>query len=136
MLHIGHFSFDEIDSNKNKRHGYFTCVVEADDELAALQRFKEQIMEMKKYNVTFNKILNIYIEDIIKAAVVPEKAVITRLQSSEGEFPKSISCSLPSMRSDIMMTAFGLTLNVNKHEREEGGGYKESEPFIHFKDIG
>ena len=130
MLHIGHFSFDEIDSNK--RHGYFTCIVEADDEIAALQRFKEQIMEMKKYNVTFNKIVNIYIEDIIQVAYVPEKAVITRLQSSEGEFPKSISCSLPSMGADKVMTAFGLTLNVQKHEGEEGDNYEEAEPFISF----
>ena len=132
MLHIGHFSFDELDHEKNRRHGYFTCVVDADDEIIAVERFKEQIMEMRRYNTAFKEIVNVYIEDIIAVAVVPEKAKITRLQSSEGEFPKSISYSLPSMGADRVMTAFGLTRNVQKHEGEERGDYKEVEPFIRF----
>jgi hypothetical protein len=88
-------------------------------------------MEMKKDNMFFSAIVNVYIEDIIQIQDVPEKAIITRLQSSEGEFPKSISYLLPSMDVDGI-ESFGLAVNVQKHEKEGSSEYKESEPFLKF----
>ena len=134
MLHLGHFSFDELDYEKNNRHGYFTCVVDANNEEIAVKKFKRHLMEIKKDNMFFSTIVNVYIEDIIQIQVVPEKAIITRLQSSEGEFPKSVSYSLPSRDVDGI-EAFGLAINVQKHKNEGSGEYKESEPFIKFDSI-
>ena len=132
MLHIGHFSFDELDYEKNIRHGYFTCVVDADNEEIAVKKFKEHLMEMKRNNMSFSTIVSIYIEDIIQIQVVPEKAIITRFQSSQGKFPKSVSYSLPSM--DVGgIEAFGLASNVQENENDKTGRYLYSNPFIDFQ---
>lgn len=132
MLHLGHFSFDELDYEKNIRHGYFTCVVDADNEEIAVKKFKKHLIEMKRDNMVFSTIFNLYIEDIIQIRVVPEEAIITRLQSSQGEFPKSVSYSLPS-KDVVGIESFGLASNVQKHENDETGRYLYSNPFIDFQ---
>ena len=66
MLHLGHFSFDELDYKHNTRHGYFTCVVYAADEENAVQKLKAHLVEMKQKNMAFSKIVKVYIEDIIQ----------------------------------------------------------------------
>jgi hypothetical protein len=131
MLHLGHFSFDELDYKQNYRHGYFACIVDAIDEDDAVKKFKAHIMDMKQENMAFSTIVKVYIEDIIQVASIPEKPIVTRLQSSAGEFPKSISYTLPSLDVDGI-DAFGLKTNVQKLEAEESGDYMESVPFITF----
>ena len=86
---------------------------------------------MRQKNLAFSTIVKVYIEDIIQVASIPDRPIVTRLQSSAGEFPKSISYSLPSMDVDGI-DAFGLSANVQKHEAEENGDYMESTPFITF----
>lgn len=131
MLHLGHFSFDELDYKHNTRHGYFSCVVDAADQDAAVKKFKAHLTEMKRNNIAFSTIVKVYIEDIIQIADIPSEPIITRLQSSRGEFPKSISYSLPSTEVDGI-EAYGLTANVKRHENDPAGDYLTSEPFITF----
>lgn len=132
MLHVGHFSFDEYDFDQNDRHGYFTCVVDAADEEAAVQEFRTALLDMKKADTAFSRIVNIYIEDIIQIRETPKSPIVTHMQSSEGAFPESISYSLP-LTHELDVQAFGLTANVDEHENTQGDDYKISEPFINFE---
>ncbi len=131
MLHIGHFSFDEQDRRGNPRHGYFTCIIDAPDPEAATAKFGEHILEMKKKEEVFADLAAVYLEDIIKVEAVPNEPVVTWLQSSEGEFPRSVSHSLPAVIKNGI-EAYGLPTNVDKHEAGKGRGYMVSEPFIRF----
>jgi hypothetical protein len=131
MLHLGHFSFDELDYRQNNRHGYFTCIVDASDEEEAVKRFKTHLVEMKQKNMAFSTIVKVYLEDIVQIETVPEKPLITGLQSSRGMFPKSISYSLPSAETDGV-EVFGLKPDVQKQDNTENGDYLEAEPFLTF----
>jgi hypothetical protein len=95
MLHVGHFSFDAIDSKGQVRHGYFTCVANSDNAENAVKVFKEYLSLSKDKVSAFEDIIKIYLEDIIQMKDVPKHPVITRLQTSEGQFPRSVSYSLP-----------------------------------------
>jgi hypothetical protein len=131
MLHIGHFSFDESDSDQNDRHGYFTCVVDVEEPEDAVAKFAGHLLEMKKNELCFKKITRVYIEDIIKIASIPEEPITTYFQSSEGSFPNSISHSLPSVIKDGI-NAYGMYSDVITHEKDETGNYLYSKPFIKF----
>ena len=131
MLYIGHFSFDEQDSDLHTRHGYFTCIVDVENPEDAVAKFAGHILEMKKSEPCFADIERVYLEDIVKITAIPAEPITTRLQSSEGLFPRSISYSLPSVIKDGI-DAYGMPSNVSKHEKDESGQYLYSNPFITF----
>lgn len=132
MFYLGYFSFDELGFEDEERHGYFNCMVEADSPDTALERFKNHIMDMKTDDPLFGRIVKIYVEDLVEVKNIPDKPVVTRFQSSTGHFPKSISMSLPSVKSDDFAS-----FRWAKDGMESGAGdteeeYMTSEPFIHF----
>ena len=132
MLYIGHFSFDEIGSEQEVRHGYFTSVVDTDNIERASSEFKELIYSMKKTEQTFQRIVAVYMEDIIEFQHVPGKAIVTRIQSSTGEFPKSITHNLPGTVSPGI-NIYGLGPDVRANEDTQNGDeYKETKVFIKF----
>jgi hypothetical protein len=131
MLHIGHFSFDEIDAQNKQRHGYFTCIIDAEDPETAVAKFGEHILQMKKKAAPFKDMAAVYIEDIIRVALVPMDPIVTHSQSSEGAFPRSISHSLPGVVKDGI-EAFGMPGDVDRHEKGSGDTYAVSDPFIRF----
>jgi hypothetical protein len=135
MIYIGYFSFDELGPDKNVRHGYFSCVVEADKVDAAVNEFKYLIVSLhsrEEANNMFGNIDSVYIEDIIEIRTIPKKAFVTRIQSSAGEFPKSVTKSLP-YGVEPGINAYGSTPNVEKNESDQNTEeYKTSKPFIKF----
>ena len=131
MLHLGHFSFDGLDKKNRSTHGYFTCIINADSEDIALERFREIILKMKRTNSILDSVVKVYIEDIIKFSEISDEAVITNLQLSEGEFPKSISYTLPSI-IDSKIETFGLRENVKKHESTKDDKHVNATPFLIF----
>jgi hypothetical protein len=132
MLYVGHFSFDEIGLEQEIRHGYFTTVVDADSIERASTEFKELILSMKKMEDTFQRIAVVYLEDIIEFKQLPEKAIVSRIQSSAGEFPESITHSLPGV-ANPGIHVYGLKADVRANDNElETDKYKESKPFIKF----
>ena len=132
MIYIGHFSFDEIGTEHENRHGYFTTVVDTDSIERATTEFKELIRSMKKMEGTFQRIAAVYLEDIIEFKQVPEKAIVSRIQSSSGEFPKSITNSLPGV-ANPGIHVYGLEADVRATDNElDTDQYKESKPFIRF----
>jgi hypothetical protein len=132
MVYIGHFSFDEVGENQNNRHGYFTCVVESTDVDRSLEDFKSLIERIKDMNATFAGITAVYIEDIFEMRKVPHRPVMIRLQSSDGEFPESVSRSLP-FTGDEGITAYGWAADVQKISAAEGNQVLEMEPFLRFQ---
>jgi hypothetical protein len=133
MIYIGHFSFDELGAEKEVRHGYFSCVVETDSAEAAANEFKELIISLQKMNDIFSKIVTVYLEDIIELRDVPRKAIVTRIQSSAGEFPKSMSRSLPHVAAPGI-NVYGWAPDIEKNETDRNKEeYKASEPFIEFR---
>ena len=132
MIYIGHFSFDELGTDKEVRHGYFSCVVDSVSAEAAANEFKELILSLKKMDGVFNKIITIYMEDIIELRNVPRKAIVTRIQSSAGKFPKSITKSLPHVAAPGI-NVYGWAPDMKANETDQNtDGYKVSEPFIKF----
>jgi hypothetical protein len=132
MLYIGHFSVDEYDDGDQRRHGYFTAVTDAPDADQSVARFKTLITRLKDSHEAFGRVAAVYIEDIIEFRRDPEEALITRYQSSEGEFPKSISHSLPGFQGNDV-AAYGYAPDVGSREGATSERYTESTPFLRFE---
>jgi hypothetical protein len=131
MLYIGHFSFDEVNITGLARHGYFTLLTEADSAEAATAAFKTTIEDRKRTDPIFESILAVYIEDIIEIPALPKTPIMTRLQSAAGQFPESVSHTLPGVdREDIKAYAFAI--DVMQLKIKPTHDYKEMTPFIRF----
>lgn len=134
MLYTGHFSFDEIGLKGEVRHGYLTTVVETDSIELATNEFKELLLSMKKTEEAFERIVDVYLEDIIEFHHVPTKAIVSRIQSSAGEFPKSVTHGLPGVVSPGI-NIYGLESDVRKDENaQDPDAFKESKVFIKFRE--
>ena len=132
MLYIGHFSFDEFGTGNEVRHGYLTCLVETNSAEAAAQEFKELLFSLKKMDGNFSNIAAVYMEDIIEIRDVPRRAIVTRIQSSAGEVPKSVSRSLPNVETPGI-NVFGWAPEIEESETDRNTEeYKAAEPFIKF----
>ncbi|MEJ2730583.1 MAG: hypothetical protein P8185_19140 [Deltaproteobacteria bacterium] len=132
MIYIGYFSFDELGPENEVRHGYFSCLVETDNADAAANEFKELIFSFKKMNDIFSNVTTVYLEDVIEIRDVPRRAIVTRIQSSAGEFPKSISRSLPHVAAPGI-NVYGWAPDVEENETDRSQAeYKAAEPFIKF----
>jgi hypothetical protein len=131
MLFISHFSFDEIDAEVASRHGYFSSIVDAENLEAAVAKFEDHIRTMKGTLKEMRNMGGDYIEEMLRVAKVPETPMITRIQSSQGEFSPSVSHAMPGVESEDV-DAFGYRPDVEKHETPGGEAFTESEPFIKF----
>ena len=132
MIYIGYFSFDEIGTENEARHGYFSSVVDPDSPEIAVNEFKELIYSLKKMDDIFSNIVTVYMEDIIEIRDVPRRAIVTRIQSSAGEFPKSVSRSLPFVVTPgINVYGWAPDIDEDKTDRKPEE-YKASTPFIKF----
>jgi hypothetical protein len=132
MIYIGYFSFDEHGTEEKIRHGYFSCVVEAATADTAANEFKELIFSLRSMDEIFSNIATVYMEDIIEFRNIPQRAIVTRIQSSAGEFPKSISKSLPHVAAPgISVYGWGPDIEKNETDRSTEK-YEASTPFIKF----
>jgi hypothetical protein len=131
MIYVGHFSFDESGSGNDARHGYFSGLVQAGDIDSAVERFKARILELKDKHEAMQSVVAVYIEDIVQFEDVPDRPVITRLQSCEGPFPRSISRSLPDSDSKAIQ-AYGFRADVQTLQESGDESYPEMTPFMKF----
>ena len=132
MLYSGHFSFDELGTDQEQRHGYFTCLVDADNAPEALKKFKKRIGELRsdESNDFFSAVQAVYLEDLIEISTPPRKAVITRFQSSRGEFPKSRTYSFPASETSHLQAFQWRPDDAANIVDDEG--FQESKPFLNF----
>ena len=81
---------------------------------------------------TFQRIAAVYLEDIVEFQQLPEKAIVSRIQSSAGEFFESVAHSLPGV-ANPGINVYGLEADVRTTENElDTDEFKESKPFIKF----
>lgn len=131
MIIVGHFSIDETGWDGEVRHGYLTCLMEADSAEDATAAFERVIRSARSENEAFAGWQAVYIEDIIELASLNDQPVITRYQSSSGEFPKSISLTLP-LSDGPEIQAYGFKSDVDQLARDDDSSYSEMTPFITF----
>ena len=131
MLYIGHFSFDEVNVTGLARHGYFTVMTQAASAEDAAEAFKQLIKERKAGDPLFEAIQAVYIEDILEFPEPPDKPIVTRLQSSAGEFPESVSHSLPGVDRENIK-AYGFAIDVEQIKIKPVHDYTEMTPFLKF----
>ncbi len=137
MLYSGHFSFDEISTSGQERHGYFTCMVKAGTPELALQKFKQRIQTIREdiQDPLFKDIQAVYVEDIVEIGDSPDEAVVTRFQSSDGPFPKSRSCSLPTSDTKEIKAFQWIPESdpvTDQQQTTREHEYKEAVPFMQF----
>ena len=90
MLYLAHFSFDG-EYKGEPTHGWFTCMVEADDIEASVDEFHHLINKLQKDEDIFQSVTKVYLEDIIQIRQVPEEGFLGHYSSSPGEAPPSIA---------------------------------------------
>ncbi len=133
MNYLGHFSFDELGTEGEPRHGYFTCAVAAEGPEEALNQFREHIIKVKEKGEMFAEVLAVYVEDIMEILEFPKTPIITRFQSSEGEFPESVSFSLPDGDPEAITAYAWAGDKSGDGADDEEEGYVETDPFIDFQ---
>lgn len=131
MLFIGHISFDDIDAEDQPKHGYFSSIVDAKSPDDAVAKFETHIKEMEKTAKQMVSVVHVSIEEILRIASILETPIITRLQSSDGEFTASVSHSLPGGFGKNVKT-FGFAPDVADHEMLNDDSFTEAKPFITF----
>ncbi|MBN2126251.1 MAG: hypothetical protein JW821_18270 [Deltaproteobacteria bacterium] len=96
MYYFGHFSFERTDPEGEESHGYFTCLVRADDFDSALGKFRSHIEELRSSGEFFSGSVLIYVDDVIEAQDIPDKVIALNFREFCGEIPSSVTCSILS----------------------------------------
>ena len=131
MIFIGHFSLDEQGKDGEPRHGYLTCLVESETADIAVDKFKLLLTDIQSNEESAIGWKAAYIEDIIEMPSIPAHAIITRYQSSAGDFPKSISHTLP-LADGPDRVAYGFKKDIERLAQDDENQYSEMTPFIVF----
>jgi hypothetical protein len=125
MLYLAHFSFDG-EYKGEPTHGWFTCMVEADDIEASVDAFHHLISKLQKDEDIFQFVSKVYLEDIIQIRQVPEKGFLGHYSSSPGEARPSIATTCWG-DTDSYCESFSPISSDNEEAQE-------IEPFIVFRD--
>ena len=132
MIYIGKFMHatnqqeaDEVD----RRHGEFNLIVEADDQDAALNKFKERIIEFRKSSDLFEGNCFIYMVHFLELEKFPsDRARMLYYKSKVGDPTMPyISCSTPTGDAD------GCRI-LSWMENKPGFDGQDANLFIAFKD--
>jgi hypothetical protein len=97
VLYIGHFDFVEED---DRRHGYCTCVAEAENVDAAMEKFKSLIWSLKKNDDLFDGVQDVFLDSCIEASSIPEAGFLAHYTVYVGEIRGSISTSIRGVEPD------------------------------------
>lgn len=93
MFYIGHFSFDGF--KERPKHGYFTCLVTANNVEESLDRFKNLLTRLAKENEIFQDVSSVYLDVVTQIKEVPPVAFLAHMVTRSGGLAPSISTSLP-----------------------------------------
>ncbi|MGD9136225.1 MAG: hypothetical protein PVH42_05670 [Desulfobacterales bacterium] len=105
MIYIGKF-LHATDQQRNKeedrRHGEFNLIIEADNETAALAKFKDRIVEFRETSDLFEGDCYIYMVHFLELDAFPQdRARMLYYKSIAGDPAMPyISCSAPSGKAD------------------------------------
>ena len=125
MLYLAHFSCDG-EHNGEPQHGWFTCVVEADDVETCVDKFRHLVNKLYRGEDVFNSVTKVYLEDIIQIRRIPEEGFMGHYSSSPGEAPPSITTTLWGDTETYCESYSPIPFDGEKTQ--------EIEPFIIFRD--
>ena len=125
MLYLAHFSCDG-EYNGEAQHGWFTCVVEANDVEASVDKLRHLVMKLYRDENVFNSVTTVYLEDIIQVRQVPEEGFLAHYSSSPGEAPPSMATTLWGDTDTYCQSYSPIPFDGEKTQ--------EIEPFIIFRD--
>jgi hypothetical protein len=105
MIYIGkflHATDQQRNREENRRHGEFNLIIEADTETAALEKFKERIVEFRESSDLFEGDCYIYMVHFLELDAFPQdRARMLYYKSIAGDPAMPyISCSAPSGQAD------------------------------------
>lgn len=93
MFYIGHFSFNGFE--ENPKHGYFTCLVDANNVDESLDRFRNLFSRLAKESEIFQDVSGVYLDVVTEVKEVPPVAFLAHMVTRGGGLGPSISTSLP-----------------------------------------
>lgn len=126
-MYIGYFSFDAHESggrNQRNRSGSFTCLVEAESVGSAAEKFSNPAISLDDSFVPFERVGNIYLDDIIEVTKLPEQGMLARYEARTTDRLGTISTSLPGVPPEFYVSY------VWGHGRRQRRGWYEPEPFL------
>jgi hypothetical protein len=99
MLYVGHFSFSEHaiadkSADGTPWHGIFTCIAEAANVHAALDKFKTLIRDLRGHEDLFDGVEEVFLDACIEITSVPECGMLAHFTLREGEDTGGISTAL------------------------------------------
>jgi hypothetical protein len=105
MLYIGkflHVTNQQETQESERRNGEFNLIVEADNDQAAIERFKERILDSRKNSDLFEGDSAIYIVHLLELEEFPsDRARMLYYKSIVGDpIMPYISCSAPNGETD------------------------------------
>jgi len=132
MLYIGkflHMTNQQKAKESERRHGEFNLIVQAENDEAAVERFKERIVDSRESSDLFEGDSSIYIVHLLELEEFPsDRARILYYKSIAGDpIMPYISCSTPDGETDGCRI-----LNWMKNRPEIDG--EDANLFIEFKD--
>ena len=131
MLYIGkflHMTNQQKAEESERRHGEFNLIVQAENGEAAVERFKERIVDSRESSDLFEGDSSIYIVHLLELEEFPsDRARVLYYKSIAGDpVMPYISCSTPNGESDGCRI-----LNWMKNRPEIDG--EDANLFIEFK---
>ena len=131
MLYIGkflHMTNQQKAEESERRHGEFNLIVEAENGEAAVERFKERIVDSRESSDLFEGDSSIYIVHLLELEEFPsDRARVLYYKSIAGDpVMPYISCSTPNGETDGCRI-----LNWMKNRPEIDG--EDANLFIEFK---
>ena len=132
MLYIGkflHMTNQQKAEESERRHGEFNLIVQAENDEAAVERFKERIVDSRESSDLFEGDSSIYIVHLLELEEFPsDRARVLYYKSIAGDpVMPYISCSTPNGETDGCRI-----LNWMKNRPEIDG--EDANLFIEFKD--
>ena len=126
MVYIGQFSYSD-EQDGNPWHGLFTCVVEARNVRAAVQKLRRLVRALAKREQVFEHVEKIYLDACIELKSVPAAGLLAYITVREGEDVGGISSALlgapPKAASSY---SWG-------REQDESQPVAEVEPFLELR---
>lgn len=104
MLYLGYFTFPESRSDtRESRHGYFSCVVDADAIDDAMEKFEVLIRGLKRDDDLLDGVDQIYVDICVELLSVPATGLLANWASWDGVETTFISRSLPGVPASMAL---------------------------------
>ena len=124
MIYFAHFSFENPEGRK--RHGYFTCIVEAENFQDALEKIRPLLADLEHRRNIFETPVSIYLDDLIEARKIPSEGLLAHMILRDGPLKDAESRSLPGVDSSCCQS-----YSVAATEKDRGTA--EITPFLTFE---